>query len=51
MKLTLKAILARFHGDAWKARDYCLTMGANYSHLEVEYKLLADECLSLARSA
>lgn len=51
MKLTFKAIMARFNGNAWKARDYCLAMAATYPRLEVEYKLLADECLSMARPA
>ena len=50
MEMTFKAVLARFNGDSWKAREYCLTIAAIYPHLEAEYKLLADECLKTARA-
>ena len=39
MELTLKAILARFDGDEWKAYEYCRLLAActTNTHLADEY--------------
>lgn len=41
MKQTIKAILARFDGDRWKAADYCTEM-MRYAHLRDEYREYKD---------
>ncbi len=40
MKFTLKAILARFNGDAWLAQQYCRDIAAQYPALRDEYRIL-----------
>ena len=43
MKLTVKAILARFNGDVQMAVDYCAVIASTASnpHLREEYRTLA----------
>jgi len=45
MKQTLKAILARFNGDALKAFSYCDTIAqtASSADIRAEYKALAKQ--------
>lgn len=40
MKYTVKAILARFNGDAWLAQQYCGDIAARYPALRDEYRCL-----------
>ena len=39
MTPSLKAVLARFNGDAAKARAYCVDIAARYPRLAVEYSM------------
>ena len=40
MKFTMKAILARFNGNAWLAQQYCRDIAAQYPALRDEYRCL-----------
>ena len=42
MKLTLKAILARWNGDRKQAIDYCYSIIDKYPHLRDEYSAVVD---------
>lgn len=45
MEQTIKAILARFHGDSWEAIQYCFRIAeaATNPYLKREYEVLAVE--------